>query len=75
VRLCDFGLSRHSSQSNIETLGKLRGTMAYWCVCARACRIGVISVCVAYSAPEAYLGEQFTAKADIYSFGIILCAL
>jgi ankyrin repeat protein len=29
VRVCDFGLSRHSTNSNMETLGKLRGTMAY----------------------------------------------
>jgi serine/threonine protein kinase/ankyrin repeat protein/Ca2+-binding EF-hand superfamily protein len=53
VKVCDFGLSRHASNSNMETLGKLRGTMAY-------------------AAPEAYLGEEFTVKADVYSFGIIL---
>jgi ankyrin repeat protein len=29
IRLCDFGLSRMSTASNMETLGQLRGTMAY----------------------------------------------
>ncbi|KYQ90612.1 ankyrin repeat-containing protein [Tieghemostelium lacteum] len=29
VKICDFGLSRFDTCSNIETLGKLRGTYAY----------------------------------------------
>lgn len=29
VKLADFGLSRHTSNSNNSTLSKLRGTLAY----------------------------------------------
>lgn len=35
IKVCDFGLSRFSTTSNLETLAKMRGTMAYWCVCER----------------------------------------
>ena len=29
IKVCDFGLSRFSTTSNLETLAKMRGTMAY----------------------------------------------
>jgi serine/threonine protein kinase/ankyrin repeat protein len=29
IKVCDFGLSRFSTSSNVETLAKMRGTMAY----------------------------------------------
>jgi serine/threonine protein kinase/ankyrin repeat protein len=53
IKVCDFGLSRFSTSSNVETLAKLRGTMAY-------------------SPPEAYFGEHFNDRSDIYSVAVIL---
>ncbi|EGC31160.1 hypothetical protein DICPUDRAFT_95570 [Dictyostelium purpureum] len=56
VKVCDFGLSRFNTGSNLETLVKMRGTFAY-------------------CAPEVYFGEQFSARSDVYSMGMILWEL
>ena len=30
VKVADFGLARFNNEGNLETLNKMRGTMAYW---------------------------------------------
>jgi hypothetical protein len=36
MQVADFGLARFNNDGNLETLNKMRGTMAYWCVSMRS---------------------------------------
>jgi serine/threonine protein kinase len=56
IQICDFGLSRFNTVTNLATMNKICGT-------------------IHYLAPEVYMGEKYTSKADIYSLGIVLWEL
>lgn len=75
--MCDFGLSRFSTTSNLETLYKLRGTMAYtppeviyYSLFSFA--LVALNVLHTHHIAQTYFGERFTDVGDVFSIGIIL---
>ena len=67
-KLGDFGLSRFNTDTQKETLAKMRGTFAY-CAPGKKCRQSTTDP------TEVYRGEPFSTKADVFSIGIVLWEL
>jgi len=59
IKVCDFGLSRHTPKEG-EELTESDQTLQK------------LRGTYAYTAPEMYYSKNYTAKADVYSIGIIL---